>query len=72
MGKSHCFVGSDTNAYNYAYKDPLVTSSDNWAFPTNKFPTVGWLGRVHRGTPWQTVFLKAANIMDLATTAAMA
>ena len=69
-GRVHFFVGSDTNAYNYAYKDPLVTSSDNWAFPTNKFPTVGWLGRVHRGTPWQTVFLKAANIMDLATTAA--
>ena len=38
-------------------KDPLVTCSDDWNFPTNKFPTVGWLGRVHRGTPWQTVYL---------------
>jgi hypothetical protein len=50
------------DAYNSALKDPLVSSSDFWDFPTNKFPTVGWLGRVHRGTPWQTVFLKAANI----------
>ena len=33
--------------------------SDLWNFPTNKFPSIGWLGRVHRGTPWQTVFLKA-------------
>ena len=30
-----------------------------WSFPTNKFPSIGWLGRVHRGTPWQTIFLKA-------------
>ena len=37
--------------------------SDNWDFPTNKFPTVGWIGRVHRGTPWQTVYLKASDIL---------
>ena len=45
-----------------ALKDPLVYSSDNWDFPTNKFPTAGWLGRVHRGTPWQTVYLKSSPI----------
>ncbi len=49
---------------NLAYKDPLSSYSDNWDFPTNKFPTVGWLGRVHRGTPWQTVYLKATNILN--------
>ena len=43
-----------------AFKDPLIYNSDNWDFPTNKFPGVGWLGRVHRGTPWQTVYLKSA------------
>jgi len=32
-------------------KRPLVRRSDDWDFPTNKFPNVGWLGRVHRGTP---------------------
>jgi hypothetical protein len=45
-------------------KDPLVTCSDDWNFPTNKFPTVGWLGRVHRGTPWQTVYLKASDVLS--------
>ena len=55
---------SDPNPLNLAYKDPLVSSSDNWNFPTNKFPGVGWLGRVHRGTPWQTVYLKATNILN--------
>jgi hypothetical protein len=53
----------DPNAYNLTERDPLVYSSDNWDFPTNKFPTVGWLGRVHRGTPWQTVYLKASDIL---------
>ncbi len=57
------FPNVDTNAYNTAYKDSLMWQSDNWDFPTNKFPTVGWLGRVHRGTPWQTAYLKAANIV---------
>ena len=56
----------DQNAYNPAYKDPLVKQSDNWDFPGSKLPSVGWLGRVHRGSPWQTVFLKATNILDLA------
>ncbi len=53
----------DENAFNLAFKDPLMSQSDNWNFPTNKYPTVGWLGRVHRGTPWQTVYLKAHNIL---------
>jgi hypothetical protein len=43
-------------------KDPIVVKPDDWDFPTNKFPNIGWLGRVHRGTPWQTVYLKAAPI----------
>ena len=51
------------NPYNLAYKDPLVWYPDYWQFPTNIYPTVGWIGRVHRGTPWQTVYLKAHNIV---------
>ena len=51
------------NPYNLIYKDPLVWSSDYWDFPTNQYPTVGWIGRVHRGTPWQTVYLKAQNVL---------
>ena len=51
------------NRFNRAIKDPLVSSSDYWIFPANKFPTTGWLGRVHRGTPWQTVYLKSADVL---------
>jgi hypothetical protein len=43
-------------------KDPLMLQSDSWDFPTNKLPNIGWLGRVHRGTPWQTVYLKSPAI----------
>jgi len=41
-----------------------VRSSDDWEFPTNQFPNIGWLGRVHRGTPWQTIYLKATDVLD--------
>ncbi len=61
-------AGLDQNAYNPAYKDPLVRQPENWDFPGTKLPSVGWLGRIHRGTPWQTVFLKATNILNLAGT----
>ncbi|MDR3457815.1 MAG: pilus assembly PilX N-terminal domain-containing protein [Verrucomicrobiae bacterium] len=56
-------------SYNLAYRDPLVWGSDNWDFPTNRYPTVGWLGRVHRGTPWQTVYLKSTNLLDFVDSA---
>jgi hypothetical protein len=61
-GGNTLLPAEDSDPYNTALKDPLVYSSDNWDFPTNKFPTVGWLGRVHRGTPWQTVYLKASDV----------
>jgi hypothetical protein len=50
---------TDESAYDFTIKDPRVRWSDDWDFPTNKFPSIGWLGRVHRGTPWQTIYLKA-------------
>ena len=56
-------IQSDPNLYNSAERDPAMTQSDNWDFPTNQYPTVGWLGRVHRGTPWQTVYLKSTDIL---------
>jgi Flp pilus assembly protein TadG len=58
-------TGADPYPYNFAIKDSLVTSSDSWDFPTNKFPTIGWLGRIHRGTPWQTVYMKSSPLVDL-------
>jgi len=50
-------------------KDPGIWRSDDWNFPTNKYPAIGWLGRVHRGTPWQTVYLKASDVLTNATDA---
>jgi hypothetical protein len=49
-------------AYDSTLKDPMakaVASADDWDFPTNALPDLSWLGRVHRGTPWQTLYLKA-------------
>lgn len=46
---------------NYQVKDPGVQQSDDWNFPTGESLAFEWLGRVHRGTPWQTVFLKPSN-----------
>ncbi len=43
---------------NLFLKDPMVRRSDDWRFPTNGYPSLEWLGAVHRGTPWQTLFLK--------------
>ncbi len=50
------------NDYNQAIKDPSVASADSWNFMTNKFAGIGWLGRVHRGTPWQTIYLKSTEV----------
>lgn len=58
----------DNNPDNPAYKDPLVSSSDRWNFPTNESLNASWLGQIHRGTPWQTIFLKSTNILDLTQT----
>ncbi|HEY3863759.1 MAG TPA: hypothetical protein VGO59_17930 [Verrucomicrobiae bacterium] len=41
--------------------DPMVCGANDWDFPTGKFPSVGRLGRVHRGTPWQSVYFKSDN-----------
>jgi hypothetical protein len=63
-GKIHLiYPGLDTNPYNFAYKDPLVWQSDDWSFPTNEPLAGSWLGQVHRGTPWQTIYLKASDIL---------
>ena len=53
-------VSSDPDfVANVLYKDPLIRQADDWDFPTNKLAGVGQIGRVHRGTPWQTIYLKS-------------
>jgi hypothetical protein len=63
-GGNPLIYGLDQNAYNLAIKDPLVRRSDDWNFPTNECPSGEWLGRVHRGTPWQTIYLKSQNVLQ--------
>jgi hypothetical protein len=46
-------------SYDRSIHDPGVYSADDWDFPTNEPLSARWLGRVHRGTPWQTIYLKA-------------
>ena len=55
-------ASTSSTANDLRVKDPLLLQSDYWDFPTNKLPNIGWLGRVHRGTPWQTVYLKSPPI----------
>jgi hypothetical protein len=62
-GGNPLLPGEDQNPSNLTIKDPLVRQSDDWDFPTYRLPTIGWLGRVHRGTPWQTVYLKAPDVL---------
>ncbi|WCJ61063.1 hypothetical protein NXS98_08070 [Fontisphaera persica] len=50
---------ADPFAFDLRVKDPEVRKSDDWDFPHTKFANIGWLGRVHRGTPWQTIYLKS-------------
>jgi hypothetical protein len=45
--------------YDVTKQDPLVRWADDWDFPTNYYGNIGWLGRVHRGTPWQSIYFKA-------------
>jgi hypothetical protein len=56
-------AGVDTNACNLAFRDPLVWGPDYWNFPSNQTWNLNWLGQVHRGTPWQTIYLKSTNIL---------
>lgn len=63
-------LASDPDAFNPALKDPLVRGSDEWQFPTNECTALKQLGQIHRGTPWQTIYLKSSNfgITNLITT----
>jgi hypothetical protein len=54
----------DRHAYNLQIKDPQVVRSDDWEFPTNKFGNLGAIGRVHRGTPWQTIYMKSPDVAE--------
>jgi hypothetical protein len=52
---------SSPTVFDPSVKDAMVRSSENWDFPSGEPLSFGTIGRVHRGTPWQTVFLRATN-----------
>ena len=54
----------EVNASMLQFKDPLVWRSDNWNFPDGQDWPLATLGRIHRGTPWQTVYLKASDLLN--------
>ncbi|MEY4917316.1 MAG: hypothetical protein RL616_1229 [Verrucomicrobiota bacterium] len=68
-GQLNEITGDGRFTHHLGLKDPLVWGSDNWDFPNNPYPSIGWLGRVHRGTPWQSVYLKATNFLEYADSA---
>ena len=60
------FLGNfavDTDQYNSRYRDPLVWGSDFWNFPTGPNLPITTLGNIHRGTPWQTIYLKPGDVL---------
>jgi hypothetical protein len=61
-GTSSLNGGNGDYNFNVALMDPMQTSSDAWQFPNTNLPGIGWLGRVHRGTPWQTVYMKSQPV----------
>ena len=57
---------ADNNAFNLAYKDPLVYGADDWDFPTNQTLNASWLGQESiAARPGKPVFLKSTNILEL-------
>jgi hypothetical protein len=73
----------DKLAFSVGVKDPGIRKSDDWDFPITErldpkvekkqhfFATIGELGRVHRGTPWQTVYLKSIYKVQNGTNAVL-
>jgi hypothetical protein len=53
---------SPATQFETGVKDSFIMRPDDWDFPTNRLPNVGWLGRVHRGSPWQTIYLKSKEL----------
>ncbi len=47
---------------NPAYKDPMIIRAAAWDLPVGLPLDIRWLGEIHRGTPWQTLYLKSAAV----------
>ncbi len=49
----------ESGVYDSALRDPGIYSANDWDFPSGGWAEPKLLGRIHRGTPWQTVYLKS-------------
>jgi len=49
-----------TFAVDITLKDPGVYEVDRWQFPQGVPLNLSTIGQIHRGTPWQTIYLKSA------------
>ncbi len=56
---------ANVTLYDLSLKDPLIGRSDDWDFPEAQTLAPEWLGQVHRGTPWMTLYLKPAPRLQL-------
>jgi len=54
--------GSLVPIYGVAYKDAAIRASDVWNFGDGGSMSIAWIGKVHRGTPWQTLYLKSQDV----------
>jgi hypothetical protein len=63
-GGNPSFSSASQTKTDLTVKDPLIFGSDYWDFPTNLLSNLAWLGRVHRGTPWQTLYLKSFGVTN--------
>ena len=66
-GSNITYVPVGTANWLTTIKDPLMWRSDNWDFPSGQGLPLSTLGQIHRGTPWQTVYLKASDILASGT-----
>jgi hypothetical protein len=61
-GNPSAHINPPIGPYDLSAKDPLILRSDSWNFPTNQPLSGSWIGSVHRGTPWQTIYLKSTAV----------
>jgi hypothetical protein len=66
-GQTYAYPGGAASRVNATYlasmKDPLMWRPDDWDFPAGQDWSLAALGRIHRGTPWQTVYLKSSDVI---------
>ena len=63
-GTSGTLPLGSSDAFDSRIKDPLARSVDDRIFPDSEPLSISMLGKVHRGTPWQSIYLKSADVSD--------